>query len=71
MKIVKSKLKEITPEEYGDIISITRMMLCLKEGEDMTLQYLGLEDTPANRKVAYNVLMAVKENYKYFKIIKK
>lgn len=69
MKIEKGKLKEITPEEHGDIISISRMMTCLKDGEDMMLQYLGLEDTPANRKIAYNVLMAVKENYKYFKII--
>lgn len=71
MKIIKGKLKEITPEEHGDIISISRMMTCLKDGEDMMLQYLGLKDTPSNRMVAHNVLMAVVNNYKYFKIIKK
>lgn len=69
MKIVNSKLKEITRDEYEDIKSISRMMTCIKDGEDMMVQYLGLKDSNAARRVAYNVLMAVINDYKYFKII--
>ena len=68
MKIVNGKLKEISAFEYDDIKAITRMMSCYKDGEDMTLEYLGLENNPANRRIAWNVLMAVMNDYKYFKV---
>lgn len=69
IKLKNGKLKEISRDEYEDIKSISRMMTCLKDGEDMMIQYLGLVDNAANRRIAFNVLMAVINDYKYFRIV--
>lgn len=68
MKIVDGKLKEISRKEYDDIKYIALMKTCIKDGETIVREYLGLEDKWPNNEIAYNVLMAVEHDYKYFKI---
>lgn len=71
----KNKCVSITKSEYDDIRFINNISSCSKEAVENVLEYL-VRDNKVNQKldrfilleIAYNLYMAVMNDYKYMKV---
>ena len=60
-----NKCIEITKSEYDDIKFIISISTCFKNSVEKTMEYLKTN----NKDKAYNLVMAVENDYKYMKIV--
>ena len=61
-----NKCIEITKSEYDDIKFIISISTCFVNSVEKTMEYLKTN----NKDKAYNLVMAVENDYKYMKIVK-
>lgn len=76
MKLKGTKCIEILKSEYDDIKFIDTISSCIADAEDNVVDYL-IRDRKIDiklpnfiiRKIAYNLYMAVTNDYKYMKVV--